>query len=79
MTQLETTFLFPQPISSLPARELRALFVVEKYADMMAVRELVESGKLTPAMDRTFNLEAAPQTVRYLAEGHVPGKVVITV
>ena len=52
---------------------------MEKYADMMAVRELVESGKLTPAMDRTFNLEAAPQTVRYLAEGHVPGKVVITV
>ena len=41
--------------------------------------ELVESGKVTPAVDRTFPLAETPAAVRYMREGHARGKVVIEV
>jgi NADPH:quinone reductase-like Zn-dependent oxidoreductase len=42
-------------------------------------QELIEAGKLTPAVDRTFPLSDVPEAIRYLAEGDVLGKIVITV
>ena len=41
--------------------------------------ELIESGKLTPVIDRTYPLAEVPEAIRYLEEGHARGKVVITV
>jgi NADPH:quinone reductase-like Zn-dependent oxidoreductase len=40
---------------------------------------LLESGELTPVLDRTYALSATAEAVTYLAEGHARGKVVITV
>jgi NADPH:quinone reductase-like Zn-dependent oxidoreductase len=42
------------------------------------LKELVEAGKLTPVIDRTFPLSEVPEAIRYLAEGHARGRVVIT-
>ena len=36
-------------------------------------------GKVRPVIDRTYSLVEAPDTVRYLAEGHGRGKIVISV
>lgn len=41
--------------------------------------ELFEIGKLVPVIDRTYSLSDTPEAFRYFAEGHVKGKVVITV
>lgn len=41
--------------------------------------ELVEAGKLTPVIDRRYPLSEVPEAFRYYAEGHVRGRVVITV
>ncbi len=51
----------------------------ENDEDMLALKELIESGKVTPIIDRTFPLAEAPEAIRYLEEGHARGKVVVTV
>jgi NADPH:quinone reductase-like Zn-dependent oxidoreductase len=47
--------------------------------DLQALSELIEAGKVTPVVDRTFDLVEAADAVRYLAEGHPAGKIVVTV
>ncbi len=47
--------------------------------DLDAVRQLIESGTVTPVIDRTFLLEEAPAAIRYFVEEHARGKIVITV
>jgi NADPH:quinone reductase-like Zn-dependent oxidoreductase len=43
------------------------------------LRELIESGKVTPAIDRSYSLREAAEAIRYFAEEHARGKVAITV
>lgn len=45
---------------------------------MATLRELLEAGKLTPVIDKTFPLSEAAEAIRYLSEGHAKGKVVLT-
>ena len=40
--------------------------------------DLMQSGKITPVIDRTYKLSEVPAAERYLQEGHARGKVVIT-
>jgi NADPH:quinone reductase-like Zn-dependent oxidoreductase len=47
--------------------------------DLQALSELIEAGSVTPVVDRTFELVEAADAVRYLAEGHPAGKIVVTV
>lgn len=51
----------------------------ENARDVLVLTELVEAGKLLPAVERTFSLSEAPKAIRYVEEGHVRGKVVLTV
>ena len=46
--------------------------------DLLVVRELLESGKVVPVIDRSYPLSDVPEAIRYLEEGHARGKVVIT-
>jgi NADPH:quinone reductase-like Zn-dependent oxidoreductase len=46
---------------------------------LVLVKELIEAGKVTPVIDRTFPLSEGPEAMRYLESGRVQGKVVITV
>ena len=47
--------------------------------DLVALKDLVEAGKVKPVIDRTYLLEAVPDAIRYVEAGGVRGKVVITV
>ena len=47
--------------------------------DLDFLTELIEAGEVTPVMDRTYPLSEAADAIRYLEEGHVRGKVVVTV
>ncbi len=42
------------------------------------LKELVEAGKITPVIDRTFPLSEVREAIRYLAEGHARGRIIIT-
>jgi len=48
-------------------------------ADLSFMQELLESGKVTPVIDRRYPLSEVAEAIRYLEEGHAQGKVVITV
>ena len=45
--------------------------------DLNVLRELMQSGKVSPVIDRTFRMSETQAAVRYLEEGHARGKVVI--
>jgi NADPH:quinone reductase-like Zn-dependent oxidoreductase len=47
--------------------------------DLQLLTELIEAGKVTPIIDRTYPLSETPEAIRYLEEGHARGKIVITV
>ncbi len=61
------------------SQELGTFICSENAGDLAVLRELVESGSLTPAIDRTYPLSEVPAAIRHLADGHARGKVVITV
>jgi NADPH:quinone reductase-like Zn-dependent oxidoreductase len=46
---------------------------------LVVLKELIEAGKITPVIDRTFPLSEVPEAVRYLESGQTQGKVVIAV
>ncbi len=46
--------------------------------DLVALKELIEAGRVTPAIDRRYPLSQVPDALRYLIEGHARGKIVIT-
>ena len=66
-------------LSMFVGQKLGSFVSRENYEDLLTLTELIESGKVTPAIDRTFPLNEVPKAIRYLEEGHVRGKVVITV
>jgi NADPH:quinone reductase-like Zn-dependent oxidoreductase len=47
--------------------------------DLQILKGLLEAGKVTPAIDRTYPLIETSEAMGYLAEGHARGKIVITV
>ncbi len=47
--------------------------------DMMVLADLMQTGKISPVIDRTYKLSETPDALRYLEQGHARGKVVITV
>jgi NADPH:quinone reductase-like Zn-dependent oxidoreductase len=59
----------------------KAVFFIAKTnrADMEILRELLETGKVKPVVDRTYPLTDTQDAFRYLGEGHARGKVVVTV
>jgi NADPH:quinone reductase-like Zn-dependent oxidoreductase len=50
-----------------------------KSEDLAVLKELVEAGKMTPVIDRTYPLSETPEALEYVEKGHARGKVVITV
>ncbi len=47
--------------------------------DLTILADLMQSGKVTPVIDRTYPLTQIAEAIRYLEEGHARGKVVISV
>src|SRR5215210_1637134 len=66
-------------VSPFVGQKLGTFISKENHEDMNVLKELIESGKVTPVIDRTYSLSEAPKAIRYLEEGHAQGKVVITV
>ena len=47
--------------------------------DLLYLKELIEAGKVMPAIDRTYPLGETGKALSYLETGHAHGKVVITI
>jgi NADPH:quinone reductase-like Zn-dependent oxidoreductase len=48
-------------------------------ADMLVLRELLETGEVAPAVERRYEWSEIPDALRYIGEGHAQGKIVLTV
>jgi NADPH:quinone reductase-like Zn-dependent oxidoreductase len=65
--------------SSFTSQTVRPMLTNPSTDDLAVLRELLESGKVSPIVDRMYRLNEAPEALRYLETGHARGKVVITV
>ena len=65
--------------SAFSDQQLRAVVAKERTEDLEYLTTLIEDGKVTPVIDRTFPLREAPEAIRYLAQRHPGGKIVVTV
>jgi NADPH:quinone reductase-like Zn-dependent oxidoreductase len=66
-------------LSRVGAQRLVSFIAKVRAADLTTLAELIETGKVTPVIDRTYPLHQVPEAIRYLEAGHARGKVVITV
>jgi NADPH:quinone reductase-like Zn-dependent oxidoreductase len=66
-------------ISMIESKRMRVLAVRPNLKDMVYITELHEAGKVVPVIDRRYPLSEVPEALRYLGEGRVKGKVVISV
>jgi hypothetical protein len=47
--------------------------------DLVVLKELIDTGVVTPVVDRTYPMQEIAAAAGYLEQGHARGKVVITV
>jgi NADPH:quinone reductase-like Zn-dependent oxidoreductase len=68
-----------QLASRFVRQRLLRLTAKQSRQNLTTLRELAESGKVTPVIDRTYPLNEAPEAIRYLEVEHARAKVVVTV
>ncbi len=66
-------------LSPFIGQRLRVFINSENHVDLLAMTELIETGQVAPALERVFPLAEAAAAIEYLLDGHVRGKVAITV
>src|SRR5215213_5662300 len=71
--------LWATMLSPFVSQKLGTFVSSENHEDMIALKDLIEAGKVAPVIDRTYPLSEVPEAIRYLEEGQAQGKVVITV
>jgi len=67
------------PLISMIGSKRMGFLAYKPNKDLALLTGLIEAGKVTPVIDRTYPLSETPEAIRYLAEGRALGKVVITV
>jgi NADPH:quinone reductase-like Zn-dependent oxidoreductase len=68
------------PLLSRIGRKRFCFFIAKiNQKDLSFLANLLEAGKIVPVIDRRYPLSAAAEALRYLAEGHAQGKIVLTV
>jgi NADPH:quinone reductase-like Zn-dependent oxidoreductase len=66
-------------VSPFASQSLVQLIAKRNNADLQILCGLIEAGKITPVIDRTYPLSEVPEAIRYLETGHARGKIVIAV
>lgn len=79
MPQLFQAMLLGPWRSRNTKQKMGSLMARPSQKDLLFVRELIDSGKVKPVIDRCYPLHRVPDAIRYLEEGHAAGKVVINV
>jgi NADPH:quinone reductase-like Zn-dependent oxidoreductase len=74
-----TVLLKAMVVNLFVSQRLRPLPSKENQQELLDVTALVEDGKLTPVIDRTYTLAETAEGVRHVEQGHARGKAVVTV
>ncbi len=65
-------------ISKFTKHNIPPFLAKRSKADLDALTDLIEAGKLRPVIDRRYRMAQVAEAVTYLEAGHARGKVVIT-
>jgi NADPH:quinone reductase-like Zn-dependent oxidoreductase len=74
LDRIATMFVY----SAFVDQEMGMMLAKPNKDDLALLRDLMQTGKVTPVIDRRYALSEVPKAIRYLEEGHARGKVVIT-
>jgi len=79
MAQMFQALLLGPWISMIGNKKMCAVSAKPNQKDLAFIKELIESGKIKPVIDKRYPLKEVADAIRYLEEGHARGKIVITV
>lgn len=66
-------------VSKTGGKKVGSMGAKPNKRDLVAIKELLEAGKVVPVIDRCYPLGETAEAIRYLEKGHARGKVVITI
>jgi NADPH:quinone reductase-like Zn-dependent oxidoreductase len=66
-------------LMSVGSKKMRFLAAKSNSKDLEFIAKLVEDGKIKPVIDKYYPLDKAADAMKYLAEGHATGKVLVNV
>ena len=66
-------------LSPFVSQEFVMILAELNKEDLAILADLMQAGKVTPVIDRSYKLSEVPAAIAYLEEGHARGKVVINV
>ncbi len=72
-----TEALLLGPMLSMGRQKFGNVLVKPNQADLLLLKELCETGKMRPMIDRRVQMSEVPSAIRYVEEGHARGKVVV--
>ncbi|WP_050184149.1 NAD(P)-dependent alcohol dehydrogenase [Domibacillus robiginosus] len=76
--QMTQTMMLGPWISMTGSRKMRNMLQRAKQTDLIYLKELLETGKVRPVIDRSYRLSEISKAFEYFQEGHAQGKVIIT-
>jgi NADPH:quinone reductase-like Zn-dependent oxidoreductase len=79
LAQMIQVLLLGWLLSRLGNKKMRGMITNPNQKDLAFLKELLETGKVVPVIDRTYPLAQVVQAIKYLVEGHPRGKVVLAV
>jgi NADPH:quinone reductase-like Zn-dependent oxidoreductase len=65
-------------LSKFVSQQMGMMLAELNQKDLTFLADLMQSGKVTPVIDKRYKLSELPQAIEYLEQGHARGKVVIT-
>jgi NADPH:quinone reductase-like Zn-dependent oxidoreductase len=60
-------------------QRLGRFLVAQTHEDLIVLKEMIESGKVTPVIDRAYSLSETAQAMSHVGSGHARGKIAVTV
>lgn len=66
-------------MSPFVRQRLTTFVAKQRASDLERLTDLIESGKVTPCVDRSYPLVRVPEAMRYLVAGKARGKIAITI
>jgi len=77
--QIFQAMLLGGRMSEKDGRKLSGVSAHSDQKDLLTLKEMLETGKIIPTIDRRYSLSEVPEALRYLGAGHARGKLVINV
>lgn len=78
LTQMFQALIFGPFLSWSGKRKMTGMMTRPNHDDLVFLKEMIEAGKFVPVIDRCYPFTKAAEAHRYVLEGHVRGKVILT-